>query len=139
LDRARSDDGRNYAISVEEGVATFRVWKRAELDAPAVARQANDLATAAVTLALDPFLAHAAILDVRDARAESSPAVQDAYVRLFTAWERAKRKLAIVVGSDAVQRLSMQRLSRDHAPRWSRVITTTIEARAWLSNPSSSM
>jgi hypothetical protein len=135
-ERAASDEGRNYAVSVDEGVATFRVWKRNDLEAAQMVKLAGDLANAASILAQDQFLAHAAIFDVRDAPAEAAPGVQEAYVRLLASWEKAKRRVAIVVGTDAIQRLLMHRLSRDHAPKWSRVLTTTIEAKAWLSTPS---
>ncbi len=122
-------EGDNYRIVVENGIATWTVWRRPDLDMAAGAALAERQATEASRLLVRGV--RALVFDLRQGPDIAGPKTQAALGSIFSPFERMRIPLAVVVASP-MQQLQMNRLVSEHAPTMGTVYTTLPEAEAGL-------
>lgn len=122
-------EGGNYRIELDFDVATCRVWRRPDVDAETGAAYAKQ--KIAHFDALARGAARAMIFDLREAPPVTGPKTQEALGLMIAAFERARRRVAIVAGASATQRMQLQRIVDGSAPRSGRVFASLEDAQAW--------
>ncbi len=125
-------EGGNYRIELDARIATCRVWRRPDVDAETGAAFAKE--KVAHFDALARGAARALIFDLREAPPVTGPKTQEAIGRMVSAFERARRRVALVSGPSATQRLQLQRIVDASAPISGRVFVTPEDARAWIAS-----
>ena len=123
-------EGGNYRIELDASIATCRVWRRPDVDAETGAAFAKE--KVAHFDALARGVARALIFDLRDAPPVTGPKTQEAIGLMISTFERVRRRVAIVSGPSATQRLQLPRIVDAAAPRSGRVFASADDARAWL-------
>ena len=123
-------EGGNYCIELDAGVAYCRVWARPDLDSAAGARFALEKVRHLEALSLGA--ARGMILDLSAAPPVAGPSTQASLGQMLSSWERAKRPIAVVGGSNQIQLLQLRRLVTSHAPSYGSLFTELPAARAWL-------
>lgn len=116
--------GENFEITVDEGLATARVWRRLDLDAEAGARSAAQIASDLGRLL--PTVT-GVLFDVREGPPVAGPKTVETLSRLLRECEMAQVRIAVLVGIDQMSMLQMRRLTGTFAPKFGR-------ATAYLSN-----
>lgn len=128
--------GRNYTIEItSEQVAVVRVRRRPDLDSGAGADDAAEMCER--MLELDERRALAGVLDLTEAPSVTGPRTAATLVHLVRRWTQSHRRLAIVVGASAMQRMQMVRLVDEIGSPLARVEGSFDAARAWTSGTSS--
>lgn len=124
--------GANYSVAVDGTHALLRIWRRPDLDSATGSQLAVELATAVGrVLATTRTLA----LDLREAPYVGGPESIDALAGLVRACEGAHVRVAVVLGSDPVQRLQVRRLVAAHGFRATRIFEDEGAASEWLAVP----
>jgi hypothetical protein len=123
-------DGGNYCIELDAAVAYCRVWTRPDVDSTAGARFALEKVSHFEALSLGS--ARGMLLDLAGAPPVAGPSTQASLGQMLAIWERAKRPIAIVGGSNQTQLLQLRRLVASHAPRYGSVFTELAAARTWI-------
>ncbi|HEU4537687.1 MAG TPA: hypothetical protein VFS00_26385 [Polyangiaceae bacterium] len=125
-------EGPNFAITVEDGVATCRIWARPDLSWAEGAGTADTIAKALQALAAGPRdRARGLVLDERQAPPVVGPRTEAAIGELLSAWERRGRRVAYALGNNPVKSLQMRRLMAQWTPKHGRAFATIEEAHAW--------
>ncbi|HEU4536840.1 MAG TPA: hypothetical protein VFS00_22110 [Polyangiaceae bacterium] len=125
-------EGPTYSISLEDGVASCRIWSRPDIEWAEGARVATDLTKVLLALAEGPReQARALVFDEREAPPVFGPQTEVAVGSLLAAWERQERRVASAVGTNPVKQLQMRRLLAERAPKYGRAFLTFEEALAW--------
>ena len=122
-------EGGNYRFDLDGGVAKCRVWRRPDVDGETGAEFAREKVAHFEALAKGP--ARAMVFDLRDAPPVTGPKTQEALGQMFAPFERAGRRIAVLVGPNAIQQLQMSRLVDSTAPSQGQVFTTESEAIAF--------
>jgi hypothetical protein len=125
------EEGDNYRIELDGGVAHCRVWSRPDLDFEAGARLAAK--KVAICSSLATSAARGLLFDLRDAPKVTGPKTQKSIEQILAAWESAGRPIAVIVSPASLQRLQLSRLARDAAPRHAEIFVDLDLAREWLS------
>ncbi|HEU4407001.1 MAG TPA: hypothetical protein VFS43_17160 [Polyangiaceae bacterium] len=126
-------EGPFYSITLDDGVATCRVWGNPDLDWAEGARWAHEIAKALLTLAAGPReSARALLFDDREAPPVVGPRTQTSLGTFLSAWERRGRRVAFVLDASPVRGLQARRLLAEWAPKHGRAFTSIEEARAWV-------
>lgn len=123
-------EGGNYRIELDAGVACCRVWARPDLDSAAGARFALEKVGHFEALSLGA--ARGMIFDLSAAPPVAGPSTQESLGQMLATWERAKRPIAMVGGSNQIQLLQLRRLVASHAPSYGSLFTELPAARAWI-------
>ena len=130
-------EGRNFRFDVEGGIVWCRVWARLDLDRAAGARCAVEkIAIFERLVAFPRMTAGACLFDLREAPSSWGPDTQAALEKCVRFWEQARRKIAVVTSTDALQSLHAKLLIKQWAPKFGRVFATEPAARAWLADTS---
>jgi hypothetical protein len=130
-------EGACFSITIDDGVATCRVWVRPDLNWEQGALEAKRIADALQALAAGPReTARGLVLDERDAPPVVGPRTQAAIGELLSAWEHHSRHVAYALGTHPVKNLQMRRLLAEWAPKYGRAFESIEEARAWASEAS---
>lgn len=123
-------EGGNYRIELlGGGVASCRVWRRPDVDAQTGAGFAREKIAHFEALANGE--ARALLFDLRDAPPVTGPKTQEALGKMLWPFEREGRRVAIVVGEHAIQKLQLQRIVDEAAPKHGRVFASEREALAY--------
>jgi hypothetical protein len=125
-------EGGNYCIELDDAVAYCRVWARPDLDFAAGARLALETVGHFEALSVGP--ARAMIFDLSAAPPVAGPSTQASLGQMLSAWERVKRPIALVGGSNQVQLLQLRRLVASHASSHGALFTDLAAARIWISH-----
>jgi hypothetical protein len=123
-------EGGNYRIELEAGVAYCRVWARPDVDSATGSRFAHE--KIAHFQELSRGAANALILDLTLAPPVTGPSTQEALGQMLSAWERARRPIAVVSGANQIQLLQLRRLVATHAPHCGAVFSESTAAREWI-------
>ena len=125
--------GGNYSIEIDRAVALCRVWKTPDVTREEGAQFAAEKVRLLGELASLPRTrARALIFDLREAPPVWGPATQEALETIVAAWERARKRIAVVVSDDAIQRLQMNRIVAVQARAWGKIVGLTTEAWTWI-------
>ena len=124
------EEGDNYRVELDGGVALCRVWSRPDLDFETGARLAAKKVEICRRLAAGE--ARALLFDLRDAPKVTGPKTQRALEQIIGAWESAARPIAVVVSPASLQKLQLTRIAKEVAPNHSEVFLDLDQARAWV-------
>lgn len=124
--------GGNYQVDLTKGIAVCKVWRRPDLSREEGAALAREKVSLLSQLAGGPrSMAKALLLDMRTAPTSWGPTTQAALEEIFSAWEAAGRRLAVLVADDSLQ-LMMLRQSLDRvAPKQGRTFLSDGDAEAY--------
>ncbi|MBS2017720.1 MAG: hypothetical protein JST00_32885 [Deltaproteobacteria bacterium] len=126
--------GDNYEIEVHGRRATARVWKRPDLDSAEGARNAAAMVAKLTELAAS---VDSLVFDLREAPLIAGPRTVDALGELFSAYEEARARIAVVTTSEPLQTLQFRRLLSTYAPTMGQLTLSTSEAETWVNAPTS--
>ena len=123
-------DGANYRFELDaRSILTCRVWKRPDLDAEAGASLAHDMASVWARAGSDAAVV-AGIFDLREAPPVFGPRTEEAFRSMLD--RLGGKRIALLCGDNAVQRLQLQRIATGHA---SAIVTHVLEqARAHVAS-----
>lgn len=122
-------EGPSYAISLDGGRGTLRIWKRPDLSSGEGARLAQEMADAMARVLPST---RSLVFDLRDAPTVSGPASVEALGKVVRACERGRIRVAVLIGDDPVQRLQVNRVTRECGPEMARVFEAAEDAEPWL-------
>lgn len=128
--RMRHVAGDNFTIDLEDGVAVCRLFKRADLDPPAIVRAAVELVKHARVLALNDDVT-GMVVDLRRVPGAVGPEIASAYGDLGAIWEHTAQRVAFLVIDDAMQMLQLGRILNEKAPRFGSVFSDRNDARTF--------
>lgn len=128
---AKFAEGDNFEIELEGTLARCRVWRRPDLTMAQGAECAR--AKVAHFLALAGGRAKTMLFDLSEGPVVAGPESQAALGKMFDAFERAGKKIAIV-SRDGMQELQLSRLAGEQAPMRGRVFTDRAAALRWLND-----
>jgi len=117
-------------MTLGEGVAIIRVWKRPDLTREEGAALALEMVEAYRRVAREP-LVRGMVADFREATTSWGPVTQAALGQMFSALEAANKRLALVVANDAVQMMAVVSLLKEYAPTFGRVFRSDEDAVRW--------
>lgn len=121
--------GGNYRIELVRTIAWLRVWKRPDLSHDQGAMLAREKVTILSRLANGPrSMAKALLIDLRAAPRSWGPITQDALAEILDTWERAQRRLGILLADDPVQDVLMRPSVRRFAPSMGRIFLIEADA-----------
>jgi hypothetical protein len=123
--------GGNYTIHVDGVVVDVVVWRRPDIGLLEGAAFAQQKVAHLRALAARAGLT-ALMLDLSDAPPIVGPKTQEAVAEMLEAFASVGRKVAVVVGESATQRLQLERLARVRLGRDGCVFTTAADARLFL-------
>ena len=126
--------GENYEIEVHGRRATARVWKRPDLDSAEGARNAAVMVTKLTELASS---VDSLVFDLREAPVIAGPRTVDALGVLFSSYEQAGARIAVIASNEPLQTLQFRRLLSTYAPTTGQLTLSTSEAEAWAGGPAS--
>jgi hypothetical protein len=126
----RYAEGANYDIDVEDVLAVCRVRSRRDLTMLEGARLAGEKVTLFRALATGKQ-AVAMLFDLSAAPAVIGPKTQEALEKRLACWQLARKPIALVAGSNAMQQLQLRRLVSNFAD-CAAVFETEPAARDWL-------
>jgi hypothetical protein len=124
------EEGDNYRVELDAGVALCTVWGRPDLDFETGARLAAHKVTICRSLAAGPALGF--LFDLREAPKVTGPKTQASLEQIVGIWEAAARPIAIIVSPASMQKLQLTRIARDAGPRHAEVFIDFELAREWL-------
>ena len=127
--RTRYAEGANYQIDMEGALAVCRVRIRRDLTMEQGARLASE--KVALFRKLAGGGSSAMLLDLSAAPAVIGPKTQEALARMLEVWQRARKPIALVAGTNAMQQLQLRRLASG-AGDGAAVFETEPAARDWL-------
>jgi hypothetical protein len=129
--------GRNFKITWEPPTAICRVWQRPDLTSADGAQCAEEMSSFLVKLASRAGV-HGVVFDVSEAPPVTGPKTEAALGAMYSVFEKAKRRIAVVTADHATQRMQQTRVLREHAPEYGRVVASLDEGRAFVEAPTSS-
>jgi hypothetical protein len=124
------EEGDNYRVELDAGVAVCTVWSRPDLDFETGAQLAAQKVTLCRSLAAGPALGF--LFDLREAPKVTGPKTQASLELIVGIWEAAARPIAIIVNPASMQKLQLTRIARDAGPRHAEVFIDFELAREWL-------
>jgi hypothetical protein len=125
--------GANYEVEVSRTLAFCRVWKRTDLTREEGMRCAEEKVRVFERLVAEPRLVvRALVFDLREAPPMWGPVTQECLERMVATFEQAERRIAVVVGNDAIQALQMKRIVKERAPTMGHVFTAIDVATDWV-------
>jgi hypothetical protein len=124
--------GDMFTIALDGPRAEIRIWRRADLDYAAGARNAERLEEEGAKLPSRGV--RAILLDVVDAPAVAGPKTVASLGKMMAAWASARVKIAVLVDADPIKVLQFKRVLTENAPRDGRVLTDRLEAKTWLAS-----
>lgn len=126
-------EGDNHRLVLEGGIVRGAIWKRPDLDNAQGAQNARQ-----IELALLGWLRHrprGLFLDVSQGPEVAGPKTEETLGSWFEAYAQAHVRVAVQVGSSAVQKMQYQRLLSAKAGNRGRLCTSEAEALAFLATP----
>lgn len=130
-------EGKNYRIVLQDRIATCGIWARPDLSRVAGAECAEETADMLRRLAEFPTsLVEGCLMDLSRAPKTWGPITHRALEKCCRAFERADRRLAILTGYDAEQRLRIQSILKEHAPTCGFTAGDREAVGMWLVRPS---
>lgn len=124
--------GGNYQVDLTKGIAVCKVWRRPDLSREEGAALAHEKVTLLARLAQGPrSMAKALLLDLRIAPTTWGPMTQAALEEIFSAWETAGRRLAILVADDSLQLMMLRQSLERAAPKQGRTFLSDGDAEAY--------
>lgn len=124
--------GGNYQVDLTKGIAVCKVWKRPDLSREEGAALAQEKIVLLSRLAQGPrSMARALIVDLRQAPTAWGPRTQAALEEIFSAWETAGRRLALLVADDSLQLMLLRQAIERVAPKQGRTFTSDSDAEAY--------
>jgi len=125
--------GTNFEISAAGRVARCSVVNSPEIDGDEGARCARLMEDTLTNQVLSRRSSYTALVfDVRRGPEVFGPKTRGALEELFRAAELAGKRLAVRVGSGAIQRLQFSSLCRECAPTQAKVVFSDHDEAAWL-------
>jgi hypothetical protein len=126
-------EGENYRITLDNGVAVCRVWKRPDLTREQGAQCAAEKVLRFEKLTSLPSVEAAGlVLDMRDAPEAWGPSTNRSIAEMLGVWQRAGRRVAVLVSGDALQSIAMEKVCREASPICGKVVTTWADGLAWI-------
>jgi hypothetical protein len=125
--------GSIFEITAQDEIVRCRVLNAPEIDAEEGARcaaQMHDTLTGDVLTTNSPYIG--LVFDVALGPAVFGPKTRAALERVFCAAEEAGKRLAVRIGSAAIQRLQFTSLCRECAPHAASVVESDAEEQRWL-------
>jgi len=122
--------GGNYRIELVDGLTRWFVWARPDVDSAAGARFAEEQAVHSSTLSCG--VSRGLLFDLSAAPTVMGPRTQAAVAATLVPWERVKKPVGIVISDNALQRLQLERIVREHLAKAGRVFTEQAAALLWL-------
>lgn len=119
-------------VEMENGIAHARLVRSDEASADMVQAELEALASSYERLAPRSEVG-SALIDLLGAPPALSPGATAAIGRVFRAFERAQKPVVVVVGMSATQRLQIDRLAAEHAPRRGAVLSSREDALEFIS------
>lgn len=129
----RVAEGANFTIDHEDDVAVCRLFKRPDLDPPALAALARELVTHARRLSLADGIT-GMVVDLRRSPSALSPEVETQYAELVSVWEATAQRVAFLVLPDSLQRSQLGRIVTASGGRFASVCLDRNEARSFASD-----
>ncbi|MDI3285578.1 hypothetical protein [Polyangium sp. 15x6] len=131
-DREVYAEGGNYSMTLGDGVAACRVWRRTDVSREVGAAYAREMVGVFQRVAREPTArVRGAVMDLREVTIAWGPTTDAALGEMFGALEGASRRIAVVSADDALQMMSLQRLLKAHAPKFGRVFVIPADAFRW--------
>jgi hypothetical protein len=124
-------EGPSYSIALDGQRGSVRIWRRPDLSTEEGARLAQEMARALAGVLPQT---RSLLFDLREAPSVSGPTSVEALGTLARACERARIRIAVLVGDDAMQRLQVNRVVKEYAPEMARVFGTPEDAEPWLTS-----
>jgi len=125
-------EGGNYSMTLGDGVATCRVWRRPDVTRDVGAAYAREMVVMFQRVAREPALrVRGAVMDLREATLSWGPNTQTALGEMFGALEASSRRIAVVAADNALQMMSISGLLKMHAPKFGRVFGSPDDAFRW--------
>ncbi|MFO0660427.1 MAG: hypothetical protein U0165_11440 [Polyangiaceae bacterium] len=128
----------NHEITLDDGLARCRVWRRPDLSSEDGARCAEQMSSSLARLALVGSGARALALDLSEAPGVAGPRTAAAIGSLLVSWKNSKKRAALIVGDQPLKQLQMKRIVAENALGWAEVFPSFEQARTWLDAPPSS-
>lgn len=125
----RYAEGANYSIDVEGALAVCRVRSRRDLTMEEGARLASE--KVALFRKLAAGTTKGMVFDLSAAPAVIGPKTQEALAQMLGVWQLARKPIALVSGSNAMQQLQLRRLAAGFAET-AAMFETEPQAREWL-------
>jgi hypothetical protein len=122
-------EGEAHRATLEAGLVRCVIRRARSASSDAIADEMERLADRLKTLGPS---ATALILDVREAPGVAGPRSQAALTAIFIAYSRMKKRIAVVVGDDALKQLQLRRLLAESASRHSATFNDVTAAERWL-------
>jgi hypothetical protein len=125
--------GSNFEITADGRVARCSVVNSPQIDRDEGARCAQLMEDTLSNQVLSRRSTYAALVfDVRHGPEVFGPRTRSALEELFRAAELAGKRLAVRVGSGAIQRLQFSSLCRECAPTQAKVVFSDHDEELWL-------
>lgn len=128
----------NHEITVDDGLARCRVWRRPDLSSEVGAQCAEKMSSALVRLAALGSGARCLALDLSEAPGVAGPRTVSAIGELLATWKASKKRTAVIVGDQPLKLLQMRRIASENAAGWAEVFVSFEQAQVWLDAPPSS-
>lgn len=119
-------------VELESRIAQAKVVRGDEARADLVQTELEALASSYEKLAPRNEVG-AALIDLLEAPPALNPGAAAAIGRIFRAFERAHKPVVFVIGKSATQRLQIDRLAAEHAPRRGAVLSSRADALEFIS------
>ena len=125
--------GAIFEIRQHGEIVVCEVINRTDVSAEEGARCAALMHEALTTRVLTATSLYRGLLfDVRQGPPAFGPKTRAALERVFIAATASKRRLSVLVGGSATQRMQFGNLCQEHAPTHARVFLSETPAREWL-------
>jgi hypothetical protein len=122
-------EGDAHRATLEGGLVRCVIRRARSASSDAIADEIERLAER-----LKPLAPTAAgiVLDVREAPGVAGPRSQAAVAAIFGAYARMRKRIAVVVGDDALKQLQMRRLLAESAPSHGVMFSDAADADRWI-------
>ena len=125
--------GANFEISALAGIVRLTVLNPPNVDREEGARCAQQMRETLLTRVLLTGSKYVALVfDVRKGPEVFGPVTRGMLEGIFRAAESSKRRMAVRVGTAAMQRLQFSSLCRECAPTWAKVVGDDPEEDRWI-------
>ena len=120
-------NSESWRVEKRGGVVTFVMWKRPDLTRDQAAAKVRESVPVLLRL-LDGAAHRALVFDLRAAPPTWGPITHKAFVDVISAWDVARRPVAVVAADEAIGRLSARSLVNEAAPRLGKLFTNIEDA-----------
>lgn len=125
--------GAIFEIRSTAGLVFCRVMNREDVSAEEGARCAADMHATLTQRVLVPTAPYRGlVMDVREGPPAFGPKTRASLEKIFAAARESGRRLAVLVGTSATQRMQFGNLSLECAPDHSRVFSDEPSVEAWF-------